>query len=358
MNQQRPYSKVDELAGRARSRFAGVTDGSMVLNLIVLLSAILSAIFFWQNSRVMFSGLPPALGWLLSLLVGLAPAEGAYFGWKRVRQSKTDMTGNQVRATQFGLIAAVVFAIFSTLALFVTTFEYVPAEFQRYDVWIVFLALALPCVVQVAIIAYFAVNERAVIENHERAKLGAMGFDAWIHGEQARIQSIIDGMAASLDKQLEGYGARVGKEEAGRVLGQGSQELLNMGNNGHGAGAAEPAPTPPAGNGQPYTQEEIERGASFIRDEITNAPDGPTPYGRPQFTPRSNSERRRLVRRPTNGRNGRGKRIRFGAGRDSNVYIDNANTMRWKDTREEVVNEYRGDDGLRYGYRPTNGQGA
>jgi hypothetical protein len=76
------------------------------------------------------------------------------------------------------------------------------------------------------------VNERATVENFEYAKLAAMGFDAFIKSEQARMQSIIEGQARALDRRLTSYGREVGEEEAERLLNGGARELLNMGSRG------------------------------------------------------------------------------------------------------------------------------
>lgn len=222
------YSTVDRLSDQAQSAFANITGGGL-LTAVILLSGVLSAIFFWQNSHLVFANVWPPAAIALGLAVGLVPAEGAFFGWKRIRQTKHDMTQQQLKATTWGLVMAVICSIFSTFALYVASFEYVPIEIKAYESWLVFLALSIPIVSQVAIYAWFAVNERTVVENHERAKLGAMGFDAWIRAEQARLQSIINGIDTALDRQLEQYGAEVGQREAGRILNEGARQLLAMG---------------------------------------------------------------------------------------------------------------------------------
>lgn len=225
------YSTTERLSSQARGRLANVSGGG-ILSGVVFLSGVLSALFFWQNSQLVFTNVWPPAALALGLVVGLLPSEGAFFGWKAVRASKTDMTSSQVKATKWGLVTAVITSAFSTFALFVASFPSVPAEIRAYSDWFVFLALSLPVILQTAIYANFAVNERGVVENQKRAELSALGFDSWIRAEQARMQSIINGIDAALDKQLEAYGEKIGAQEAGQMLEGGGQQLLEMGQQG------------------------------------------------------------------------------------------------------------------------------
>lgn len=222
------YSTTDRLSSKARAGAGESGSGGSMLNGIVILSGILSAIFFWSFSQNVFVNVYPPAALLLGLIVGLMPAEGAFFAWKRVRGTKTNLTSAQLSATKTGLIAAVICSVFSTIALFVATVPFVPADIAAYADWLVFLSLAIPTPLQVSIIAYYSINERATVENHERAKLQALGFDAWVKAEAARMQSIIDGINVALDKQLESYGQQIGAQEAGQMLRDGSQQLLNV----------------------------------------------------------------------------------------------------------------------------------
>lgn len=233
------YSTVDRLSNKAKSGAAEGGSGGSLLNGIVILSGVLSAIFFWSFSQNVFVNVYPPAALLLGLIVGIMPAEGAFFGWRRVRATKSNLTSSQLTATRTGLIAAVGCSVFSTIALFVATVPFVPADILAYSDWLVFLSLAIPTPLQVIIIAYFSINERATVENHERAKLQALGFDAWVKAEAARMQSIIDGITVALDKQLEGYGRQIGEQEAAGMLSEGSQELLNMGQHPNGRQASQ-----------------------------------------------------------------------------------------------------------------------
>ena len=227
------YSTTDRLSSKARSGAGEQGSGGALLDGIVILSAILSAIFFWTFSQSVFVNVYPPVALLLGLIVGLMPAEGAFFGWKRVRATKTNLTTSQLSATKWGLVTAVLCSVFSTIALFVATVPFVPADIAAYADWLVFLSLAIPTPLQVCIIAYYSINERATVENHERAKLQALGFDAWVKAEAARMQSIIDGINIALDKQLEGYGQKIGAQEASDMLSDGGQQLLQMGQPTH-----------------------------------------------------------------------------------------------------------------------------
>jgi len=236
------YPTVDQLSGKARAA-AGRAYGSSILTAVILLSGVLSALFFWSYSDQVFADVWQPAALVLGLVVGLLPAEGAYFGWKSIRNSKSDMTHAQLHLTTAGVIIAVGCSIFSTFSLFVASFPEVPAEITAYADWFIFLALSLPVTLQMALIALFEVKERDTQENFERAKLGAMGFDSWIKAEQARQQAIIDGMSAALDVELEAYGRDIGQQEAGRILARGSQELLGMGNREGTAVPIEDEPT-------------------------------------------------------------------------------------------------------------------
>lgn len=234
------YSTVDRLSAEANTRFAAVTNGSFILTAVIVLSGVLSAIFFWRYSELVFAEVWPPLALALGLAVGLMPAEGAFFGWKRIRGSKPDMTAQQLKASRIGLWVAVASSVFSTFAYLVISLPMVPEELTMYAAWLVFIALAIPLISQVIIFSWFAVNERQVVENYGRAELGAMGFDAFQKSEKARIMAIIKGQEAALNEQLEEYGKVRGREEAGRLLQHGQQELLSVGNraavssNGHG----------------------------------------------------------------------------------------------------------------------------
>ena len=252
------YSTTDRLSSQARSGAGEGGSGGNMLNAIVILSGVLSAIFFWSFSQTVFVNVYPPAALLLGLIVGLMPAEGAFFGWKRVRATKTNLTSSQLTATKWGLITAVFFSIFSTVALFVATVPFVPADIAAYADWLVFLSLAAPTPAQVAIIAYYSINERATVENHERAKLQALGFDAWVKAEAARMQAVINGINVALDNQLESYGQKIGEQEAGQMLQDGGRQLLNVGQPGtsvpHQAAHNAPQTAVPDGNGVNPTQ--------------------------------------------------------------------------------------------------------
>lgn len=210
---------VDNLARQAESRFGGGSDGMAILTGIVVLSGVLSAIFFWENSAQVFTRVWPPAAIALGLLVGLLPSEGAFFGWKRIRAAKADMTTKQMQMTAWGIGSAVFFSIFSTFALFVSSFSTVPDSIKQYAPWFTFIALAVPLLVQFALFAVFVVNEMSVIQNHERTKVGAMRFASLMRFERARVMATLLGMEAELNRQLTDYGAEVGTQNAEYFLG-------------------------------------------------------------------------------------------------------------------------------------------
>lgn len=226
MNESR--SKIDKLRQSANSRLDSATAGASVLTAIIILSGILSAVFFWRHSTAVFAGLPPLLATVLGLLIGLVPSEGAFFGWKRIRATKQSMTKRQLQASGWGLWAAVGFAVTNVIAIFVTSFADLPLQVQELSSWIAFFALMLPIPVQFILYAQFVVNEQVVEENHLNARLSALMFSAYIAGEEARIGALLEGMEAELSNSLPEYGARVGRENADRALQDGRRDIVGQ----------------------------------------------------------------------------------------------------------------------------------
>lgn len=219
---------VEKLRKYANSRFDSSTAGVGVLTAIIILSGILSAVFFWRHSATVFAGMPPLIATVLGLLIGLVPSEGAFFGWKRIRATKTSMTGSQLKASTFGLWASVAFAVTNVVAIFVTSFSDLPAQVQQLSGWIAFFALMLPIPVQFVLYAHFVINEQSVKENHLNAKLDALMFNAFIKGEEARIGAMLLGMEHELNATLPEYGATTGRENAERALRDGRRDMISQ----------------------------------------------------------------------------------------------------------------------------------
>lgn len=219
---------VDNLARQADGRFGGGTGGMTILTMIVILSGVLSAIFFWENSTQVFVRVMPPVALVLGLAVGLLPSEGAFFGWKKVRESKHDMTKAQMSMTAWGIGVAVFSSIFSTFALFVSNFPDVPETIRQYSGWFTFLALSAPLLIQFALFATFVVNEMSVQQNYKRAKVGAMRFDSLMRFEQARVMAALLGMEAELNRQLMDYGSQVGTDNAQSFLGNRPRTMTDM----------------------------------------------------------------------------------------------------------------------------------
>lgn len=221
-------SRIDKLRQSANSRLESATAGVTVLTAIIILSGILSAVFFWRHSTAVFAGLPPLLATGLGLLIGLVPSEGAFFGWKRIRATKHSMTKKQLQASSWGLWAAVMFAVTNVIAIFITSFADLPMQVQELSSWIAFFALMLPIPVQFILYAQFVVNEQSVEENHLNARLSALMFSAYIAGEEARIGAMLEGMENELSESLPEYGARVGRENADRALQDGRRDIVGQ----------------------------------------------------------------------------------------------------------------------------------
>lgn len=252
--EQQPYhapetiSTIDRLWGDA-TRAMAHTSGQNILTSVVVLSGLLSALFFWRFSQELFVGVHPTLALTLGLIVGLLPAEGAFLGWKSIRATKTDMTASQLIATQIGLVFAVACSVFGTFSLFVATVPFVPVEISQYANWLVFIAIALPVIGQMMIIAWYEINERGVVENFLQAKLNAMGFDAFMKFETARKQAVIEASNRQLEQMIEEYASIRGVSEVERLLRGDSAK--NIGDHQPQQNALpEPPPEPPPSNAQ------------------------------------------------------------------------------------------------------------
>ena len=221
-------STIDRLAQSGRKRLQSATAGVGILTTVIILSAILSAVFFWRHSATVLVGLPIVLATILGLAIGLIPSEGAFFGWKRIRGTKADMTKAQLQASGAGLWAAVGFAVANVLAIFISSFSGIPEGVQQLSSWIVFFALMLPIPTQFILYAWFVISEQSVVENHSAAKLHALSFAAWVKTEEARIEAVIQGAEAALNAQLTAYGAAVGGENAARALTDGQRDIIGQ----------------------------------------------------------------------------------------------------------------------------------
>ena len=58
---------IDKLATASRKRFQSATAGVGILTTVIVLSAILSAVFFWRHSATVFTGLPVVMATGLAL---------------------------------------------------------------------------------------------------------------------------------------------------------------------------------------------------------------------------------------------------------------------------------------------------
>lgn len=221
-------TEVDRLRKNLNSRFDSTTAGMLILQSVIVLSGILSAVFFWRHSATVFSGIPPVLATALGLAIGIVPSEGAIFGWKRIRATKKDMTTQQLKASDWGIWFSAGFAVTNVVAIFVSSFSEIPESIRQLSAWITFFALMLPIPTQLLLLVKFMVNEQSVVENHAQAKLSAMAHAAYIEGEEARIGAILEGRMAALNAALAGYGSEAGRAEADRMLRDGQRDIIGQ----------------------------------------------------------------------------------------------------------------------------------
>lgn len=219
-------SKADNYRKAVQRRMDGGVGGTGIMIAIIVLSAILSAIFFWKHSQAVFAGLPSIAAVTLGLLVGLVPSEGAFFGWKKIRQTKEDMTKWQLKTSAAGLWSGVLFAVMNVVSLFVTSFPEIPLAVQEVAPWLALIALLLPIPTQFLLYAAFVTNEQSVIESAQRARLNAATHSAAVLAEEARIGAVLEGMDAELNESLDEYGATTGRENAQTALRSGVRDMV------------------------------------------------------------------------------------------------------------------------------------
>ena len=219
-------SKADRYRDTVKRHMDGGSKGTGVMVAIFVLSAILSALFFWRHSTGVFAGIPWIFATVLGLLVGLIPSELAFFGWKDIQKKKEDMTGPQVFASNSGMWLGILFSVMNIVGLFLTSFPGVPVAVQEVTPWLALAALALPIPTQLILFARFATNEQTVIEAKQRARLNAAKHTAAIRAEEARIGAVLDGMDAELEQALDGYGQTTGRENAQTALTSGVRNIV------------------------------------------------------------------------------------------------------------------------------------
>ena len=294
-------SKADRYRENVNRHMESGSKGTLVMYAIFLLSAILSALFFWRHSQGVFSGTPWIFATVLGLLVGLVPSEGAFFAWKDIQKKKEDMTGAQVSASNMGMWLGILFAVMNITGLFLTSFPGVPATVQEITPWLALLALALPIPVQLILFARFSTNEQSVIEAKQRARLNAAKHSAGIKAEEARIGAVLEGMEVELEGTLDDYGQVTGRENAQTALTSGTRNIMEgfygrllgsaahnaprpaapatVVNSTHNTPTAELRPTTPAAGQGEYTAEELAAAAEMLRAAKAKSASVPTGNG-------------------------------------------------------------------------------
>lgn len=211
-------SMVDDLAREVERDFAGGNDGTGWLDVLVALSAICSAIFFFQYGGEAFRGIWPPLKWGLTLACGLLSTEYAYIVWRNIRKKKQNMTRSQLTFSSLGIISAVGFAVLSTIALFVGGFQDLPRDIASQLPWLALICITVPLPLQFALIAGFELFDRVVVENLSRARIHATKFAALQHFNMARVGALLVGMKRTLARELNSYGETVGRRASARML--------------------------------------------------------------------------------------------------------------------------------------------
>ena len=221
-------SRADRYRENVDRHVEGGSRGTIVMATIFVLSAILSAVFFWRHSQGVFAGTPWIFATVLGLLVGLVPSEGAFFGWKDIQKKRaSELTGAQISAASWGMWLGITFAVMNITGLFLTSFPGVPDAMMQVAPWIAFLALALPIPVQLILFARYSTNEQSVIEARQQAQLNAAKHSAAIKAEKARIGATLEGMDDELEQLLDGYGHETGRENAQTALGSGDRNIMD-----------------------------------------------------------------------------------------------------------------------------------
>lgn len=200
---------VEDLLNDAEAELKGegASGGLAVLNVMVAVSALVSAILFWEYSDEIFAGVWKPAALVLGLLVGLLPAEGAFWAWKKIRGERKGMTARQIQVTGWGLGTSVFFSVYATVTLVVTGFSGTPESISMYSAWLVLAALVAPLPLQFVLFAMFAIADRAVVNNHQQAQAGALRLTTLHKFRMARTMSQLLGMKRALSRQLRSYGA-------------------------------------------------------------------------------------------------------------------------------------------------------
>ena len=210
---------IAKMAKRTVDRASGINGGTIVFTAIILVSALLSAIFFWRHSAQVFAGLPVLLATAFGLIIGLLPSEGAFFGWKNIRKANEGrMTSQQMKASKVGLWSGVAFAVMNIVAVFVTSFPEVPAAIRDLAGWMVFIALLLPIPTQFIAYSVFVMGDPDVQDGYRRSVLYAAQQHAIHTAELAKLGAVIDAAEQELKARLPHYSAGAATEEVARLL--------------------------------------------------------------------------------------------------------------------------------------------
>lgn len=239
-------SKADRYRENVDRLVQGGSRGTIVMVAIFVLSAILSALFFWRHSQGVFSGIPWIFATVLGLLVGLVPSELAFFAWKDILKKRAEeMTAAQLSAASAGMWLGIIFSVMNIAGLFLTSFPGVPDAIQQIAPWLAFTALFLPIPTQLYLFARYSTNEKTVVEARQKASLNAAAHSAAIKAEKARVGAVLEGIETELETALDPYGAETGRENAQTALTSGVRNIMDgFYNRLHGGGQSHPRTVP------------------------------------------------------------------------------------------------------------------
>ncbi len=219
-------NRIKDFAETIERDFGSVNlMGEWFLTIGVILSGVLSGIFFFQNTGKALEGIHPILAGGLGVVVGLWFSEGMLIAWHNIQTNKQDTTGLQLAVIWLGLATAALSSVFSTFAFF-TSFEIVPPAIQNRQDGFVFLALLIPTACQILIYASYKATDRKTIDNLEKARLSVLEFQTFIETQKALTQAARRGQQKRIEAMLDDWGDDVGFNRADRWLDDGKTRIF------------------------------------------------------------------------------------------------------------------------------------
>lgn len=222
-------NKVSELNRRAEIEMSD-GDGFNLLDVLLVLSALVSGIFFWTNSGGVFAVTPFAIANnAMAVAFGVTGSEGAFFGWRRYRKDKRNMTSQQLNISTIGAMVSILTSGLTTLAAIMLNNTFVPETLAQYRDGIVLLAIAFPLVAQTGLAMLFALFSQDTVENFKRAQNEVLVFNQKMELETARIMSLVDTTNDYFEKGIDEYRQKIAPKLAETLFNEGAGAVLNFG---------------------------------------------------------------------------------------------------------------------------------